>query len=150
MSDSSTSVYTRRSARIQLASQSNMQTQLKSQRNNSIKKVDKTTASFTSKDSLNTKSNTKDNSDIKEMEVTVMIEQPEVIMNSGNGKGKEKQSDIDESTTDIEKNNGNVWTEVTNKKKKAKYTNNTALNSNIIEDKESVASYETDNSFHSD
>ncbi|CAG8615550.1 11176_t:CDS:2, partial [Diversispora eburnea] len=115
MSDSSTSGSPSRSTRIQLASKSNMQTQLKNQRNNPIKKVDKSAASFISKEPTNIKSNIKNNSDIKDMEVTVTIEQPE--------------------------------TEVTNKKKKAKNMDNTAIDSEVIEeDKESVLSYEIDNS----
>ncbi|CAG8618800.1 10048_t:CDS:2, partial [Diversispora eburnea] len=76
----------------------------------------KTAVPFISKDLLNIKSNIKNNSDIKEMKITVTIEQSE-------------------------------WTEVTNKKKKAKNTDNMTIDSEIIEeDKESVVSYETDNS----
>jgi hypothetical protein len=152
MSDSSINNSPRRSARIQLTSQSNIQNQLKNQRNNPLKKADKTMTTFISKDSIKTKSNTKDNSDIKEMEVTVTVEQPEVIISSDNGKGKEKQSDIDKSTINFEENNGNLWTEVTNKKKKIKNIDNTAVNPEMTEeeDKVSVASYETDNSFHPD
>src|SRR5688572_23061123 len=105
MSDSSTISSPRRSTRIQLASQSNIQTQLKNQRNNLLKKVDKTTVPFISKETINTKSNMKNNSDTKEMEVTVTIEQPEVIINNNNDKGKGKQIDIEEVTIDIEENN---------------------------------------------
>ncbi|CAG8615042.1 1930_t:CDS:2 [Dentiscutata erythropus] len=120
MSDSSTSGPPRRSTRIQLASQSNIQTQLKNQRNNPIKKVDKTVASFISKEITNIKS-------------------------------KGKRIDFEDLTIDIDENNGNEWTEVTNKKKKAKNIDNTAIDPEVIEeDKESVLSYETDNSFHPD
>ncbi|CAG8639733.1 3701_t:CDS:2, partial [Diversispora eburnea] len=99
----------------------------------------------------NIKSNIKNNSDIKDMEIMVTIEQPEVIINNDNDKGKGKQIDIEELTIDIEENNGNEWTEVTNKKKKAKNIDNTAIDPEVIEeDKESVVSYKTDNSFHSD
>ncbi|CAG8658609.1 2838_t:CDS:1, partial [Diversispora eburnea] len=55
MSDSSSSGPPRRSTRIQLVSQSNIQTQLKNQRNNPIKKVNKTAASFISKETTNIK-----------------------------------------------------------------------------------------------
>ncbi|CAG8643883.1 11963_t:CDS:2, partial [Diversispora eburnea] len=69
------------------------------------------TASFISKEPTNIKSNIKNNSDIKDTEVTVTIEQPEVIINNDNDKGKGKQIDIEELTIDIEENNGNEWTE---------------------------------------
>ncbi|CAG8631177.1 4619_t:CDS:2, partial [Diversispora eburnea] len=77
-------------------------------------------------------------SEIKDMEVTVTIEQPEVIINNDNDKGKGKQIDFEDLTIDIEENNGNEWTEVTNKKKKAKNIDNTAIDPEVIEeDKES-------------
>ncbi|CAG8803709.1 26746_t:CDS:1, partial [Dentiscutata erythropus] len=86
---------------------------------------DKTAASFISKEPTNIKSNIKNNSDIKDIEVMVTIEQPEVIINNDNDKGKGKQIDFEELTIDIEENNRNEWTEVTNKKKKAKNIDNT-------------------------
>ncbi|CAG8656121.1 416_t:CDS:2, partial [Diversispora eburnea] len=60
---------------------------------------------------------------------------------------KGKRIDFEDLTIDIDENNGNEWTEVTNKKKKAKNIDNTAIDPEVIEeDKESVLSYETDNS----
>ncbi|CAG8619713.1 11016_t:CDS:2, partial [Diversispora eburnea] len=113
--------------------------------------MDKTVAPFISKEPTNIKSNIKNNSDIKKIEVTVTIEQSEVIINNDNDKSKEKQIDIEELTIDIEENNENEWTEVINKKKKAKNTDNIAIDPEVIEeDKESVVSYEMNNSFHSD